>query len=345
VILPLLSVVLAACSLPGTAANSSASSATATPSAVAGIDQQRERAAAIISPSIVRIDNPGHGLGSGIVRSRDGYIVTNDHVVAGGRRFDITFANGHTTTATLVGGFPLDDLAVIKASASNLPAATFGNSSTLNVGQSVLAVGNPLGINFTVTDGIVSGLNRTVSEGPGTPPILNMVQTSASINPGNSGGALIDLKGEVIGIPTLAAVDPAFGAPANGVGFAVASNTVERIAPQLIRDGRVTNSGRAALGIVSETVTPELAARFNLPASRGVLVAQLVRNGAAEQAGIPAGSVIEQVDGKPVNHRGALIDALASKSPGDRVAVTIVTPQGRRETVHVTLGELQVGSE
>jgi S1-C subfamily serine protease len=331
--------------VPGTAANSSASGASATPSAVAGIDQQRERAAAIISPSIVRIDNPGRGLGSGIVMSRDGYIVTNDHVIAGGQRFEITFANGHTTTATLVGGFPLDDLAVIKASANNLPAATFGNSSTLNVGQSVLAVGNPLGINFTVTDGIVSGLNRTVSEGPGKPPILNMVQTSAPINPGNSGGALIDLTGHVIGIPTLAAVDPQFGTPANGVGFAVASNTVERIAPQLIRDGRVTNSGRAAIGIVSETVTPELATHFNLPIGHGVLVAQLGQNGPAEQAGIAAGSVIVEFESRAVNRSSDLIDALAAKTPGERVAVTVVNPQGRRETVHVTLGELPASQE
>jgi S1-C subfamily serine protease len=293
---------------------------------------------------VVRIDNPGRGLGSGVIMSRDGDIVTNNHVVEGGSRFEITFANGRTATAKLLGADPLDDLAVVKANAKDLPAASFGNSSTLKVGQSVLAIGNPLGINFSVTEGIVSALNRSVGEGQGQPPILHMVQTSAAINPGNSGGALIDLTGKVIGIPTLSAVDPTFGTPASGVGFAIASNTVERIAPQLVTYGKVVHSGRAAIGIYSETVTPELAAQYGLPVDHGVLVAQLVQNGPAERAGIRAGSVIVQIDSRTVNSNSDLVDVLAGKKPGDKVAVTVANPGGGRQTHHVTLSELPAGT-
>lgn len=276
--------------------------------------------------------------------SRDGYIVTNNHVVAGGNHFDVTFANGHSAGARLVGSDPLDDLAVIRVDSRDLPAAAFGNSSNLKVGQSVLAIGNPLGINFSVTEGIVSAMNRTVGEGQGRPPILNMVQTSAAINPGNSGGALIDLSGKVIGIPTLSAVDPTFGTPASGVGFAVASNTVGRIASQLIQHGKVIHSGRAAIGVAVETVTSELAARYGLPLDHGVLVAQVVAKGPAERAGVQAGSIIIELDGKPTDSTAALSDILASKKPGDTVTVRLVTHDGTHRTYSVTLGELPAGA-
>ncbi|HEX6510510.1 MAG TPA: trypsin-like peptidase domain-containing protein [Chloroflexota bacterium] len=339
-----LSLALTACSLPGSATSGPTATPATSPTNTAGGDQLLERAAAAVSPSVVRIDNPGKGLGSGVIMSRDGDIVTNDHVVTGGSRFEITFANGRTATASLLGGDPPDDLAVVRANAKDLPAATFGNSSTLKVGQSVLAIGNPLGINFSVTEGIVSALNRTVAQGQGHPPILNMVQTSAAINPGNSGGALIDLTGKVIGIPTLSAVDPTFGTPANGVGFAIASNTVERIAPQLVKYGKVVNSGRAAIGIDSETVTPELAAQYSLPTDHGVLVVQLVQNGPAARAGIPAGSVIVQIDARTLTNSSDLADFLAGKKPGDTAAVTVVRSGGGRQTYHVTLSELPVGT-
>jgi|SRR5579884_145493 len=347
-----LCVVLSACSAPG----SSATSPTPTPAPVstttlgngtstaAALDQLYERAAATVSPSVVRIDNPGKGLGSGVIMSPDGYIVTNNHVVEGGTDFDVTFANGHSTKARLIGTDPLDDLAVIKANSTHLPAAVFANSSNLKVGQTVMALGNPLGINFSVTEGIVSALNRTVGESQGRPPILNMVQTSAAINPGNSGGALIDLSGQVIGIPTLSAVDPTFGTPASGVGFAVASNTVERIAPQLIKYGHVVHSGRAAIGIGAETVTSELAARYGLPIDHGVLVAQVAQNGPAERAGISTGSIIVEVAGRSIDSTGTLSDALAGKNPGDKVAVRVVTPGGKQQTYHLTLSELAVGA-
>ncbi|MGH2347393.1 MAG: S1C family serine protease, partial [Chloroflexota bacterium] len=186
----------------------------------------REKAIAEVGPAIVEVQNVGVGLGSGVIIRKDGYIVTNHHVVAKEQKLVVVLPDGRPMTAKLVGEDAVDDLAVIKISADNLPAASFGDSSKLRVGQTVLAMGNPLGIANTVTNGIVSALNRTVREGQQTNgSILHAIQTNAAINPGNSGGALINLGGQVIGIPTLTAIDPEFNAPASGVGFAIPSNT------------------------------------------------------------------------------------------------------------------------
>ena len=197
-------------------------------------DRLREQAIAKVDTAIVRVNNVGKGLGSGVTTSANGYVVTNYHVVSGATSLTVTLADGRTLGAKLIGTDPVDDIAVIKITASRLPTASFGSSSSLRLGQTVLAIGNPLGIGTTVTDGIVSALNRTVNEGQNGPQsngsILNAVQTSAAINPGNSGGALINLAGQVVGIPTLTAVDPEFNAPASGVGFAIPSNTVQNLA-------------------------------------------------------------------------------------------------------------------
>ncbi len=257
--------------------------------------------------------------------------MTNHHVVANAQQIRVTLSNGQILTARLVGADATDDLAVIKVHASNLPAATFGDSSRLIVGQTVLAIGNPLGITRTVTDGIVSALNRTVLEGQGsTDSIRNAVQTSAPINPGNSGGALIDLAGHVIGVPTLTAVDPEFNAPAAGIGFAIPSNTVVNITSQIVRHGRVIHSGRAALGISAESVTPSLAAQFGLPVNQGVLVFGLLRGGGAQRAGIRKDDIIVKVDSHSITGLNDLVTALAAKAPGQTARVTVVTTRGQK---------------
>ncbi|NUR87543.1 MAG: PDZ domain-containing protein [Nonomuraea sp.] len=294
-----------------------------------------------VLPSIVQITTRV-GLGSGIVFDTQGHIVTNAHVVGEARQMDVTLASGGAARkAELVASFPAGDLAVIKVDdAKGLTPAAFGDSSKLRVGQIVLAMGNPLGLSGSVTNGIVSALGRTVSEpnesgSPGA-TINGAVQTSAAINPGNSGGALVDLSGKVIGIPTLAATDPDLGGgAAPGIGFAIPSNTATDIASQIVKDGKVTNSHRAALGIRGSTVVgPD-----GQPA--GVGVARVESGSAAEDAGIQQGDVIVSINGTQTPTIASLTELLTTLKPGDQVKVELLKPDGSSDTVTVTLGELQ----
>lgn len=307
-------------------------------------DTLTEQAVARVSPAIVKVENVGIGLGSGVIMSASGYVVTNDHVVKGAQRVTVTQANGTSRTAKIVGQDPVDDLAVLKIAPGNLRVAQFGNSANLIVGQTVIAIGNPLGITQTATTGIVSALNRAVSEGSGNGRLTHAVQTSAPINPGNSGGALVDLNARVIGIPTLTAVDPEFNAPASGIGFAIPSNTVKNIAGQLIKYGRVIHSGIAALQVAVTSVTPQLAAQYNLPVQHGVLIANVIAGGAAAKAGLKQNEIIVSVDGTTLNAESDLLAVLATRKPGDTVSVVVVNSSGKRSTVKVTLGELAVNS-
>jgi putative serine protease PepD len=189
-----------------------------------------------VSPSVVQIQS-ATGLGSGIVYDGRGNVVTNNHVVSGAKRFTVTLADGSKAGATLVGTDPGNDLAVIHLAGATPPPATFADSSKIGVGYLALAIGNPLGLKSSVTMGIVSSVDRTVSEGDGV-TLSSAIQTSAEINPGNSGGALVDLSGQVIGVPTLAALDPQLGnSQAPGIGFAIASNQVTSVASSLIGGG------------------------------------------------------------------------------------------------------------
>ncbi|MFJ2112534.1 MULTISPECIES: S1C family serine protease [unclassified Streptomyces] len=293
-----------------------------------------------VLPSVVQIES-GNSLGSGIAYDDRGHIVTNAHVVDGRRSFSVTVANSEQPlNARLVSSFPEQDLAVIKLDQlpPGLKAAKFGDSSKVAVGQIVLAMGSPLGLSGSVTQGIVSAVGRTVSEGStdgGTgATIPNMVQTSAAINPGNSGGALVNLDSEVIGIPTLAATDQQLGGgAAPGIGFAIPASMVKTVADQIIRYGKVTDSGRAALGITGRTV---LDAGFR-PA--GVAVVATTKGGAAAAAGIRAEDIITRVDDTPVTTIASLSEALASDKPGQKVKVTY-TRGGTAKTVEVTLGEM-----
>ncbi|MEU2283963.1 trypsin-like peptidase domain-containing protein [Streptomyces sp. NPDC013178] len=314
----------------------------AQPAAVAQADDLQsayQRVIRDVLPSVVQIQTSS-GLGSGVVYDAKGDIVTNAHVVGDERTFRVTTANSEDAlAATLVHSYPEQDLAVVRLEQvpDGLKPAAFGDSAKVAVGQIVLAMGSPLGLSSSVTQGIVSATGRTVSEGSaggGTgATIANMVQTSAAINPGNSGGALVDLDGQVIGIPTLAATDPGLGdSAAPGIGFAIPASTVRTIADQIVKNGRVTDSGRAALGITGRTVVD---ADFQ-PA--GVAVVEVRAGGAADKAGIRAGDVITGLGDTEITTITSLAEALAEDRPGERTTVTF-TREGGERTVEVTLGE------
>jgi S1-C subfamily serine protease len=311
------------------------------------IETVREAAIAKVKPAVVQINasvtdrrgNQGTQSGSGVIVDKRGYVVTNNHVVQGSQSVEVVFADGNKIENVQVAGTdPNDDLAVLKLTPpANMVVATLGDSSKLQIGEEVLAVGNPLGITETVTHGIISALDRSVSESNTTIP--NTIQTDAPINPGNSGGALADLQGNVIGIPTLTAIDPEFNAPASGVGFAIPINQVKLIVPQIIQSGTVTHTGRAALGISSQDVS-DLHDMDNLPVDHGVFVAGVQSNGPAAQAGLQQGDVIVAVDGKEIDNNASLGDVLAAKAPGAKVSVRVY--RGNQQlTFNVTLGELQ----
>ena len=279
-----------------------------------------------LSPSVVQIQSP-QGLGSGIVYDARGDIVTNNHVVAGGGPYTVT-AGSHTYPAQLVGSFPPDDLAVVRVANGHLRPAVFADSSALQVGDLAIAIGNPLGLRSSVTNGIVSAFRQGVSEGNGV-ALPAMIQTSAPINPGNSGGALADIRGRVIGIPTLAATDPQLGSAAPGIGFAIPSNLVRTIATQIIQHGHVVDSHRAYLGVNVGDTNGE-----------GVYVGNVDAGGPAARAGIEPGDVVTSIDGKPTATVDDLTSVLSELRPGTTVTVRLVTQSGARRSVRLTLGTL-----
>ncbi|MFD5125805.1 S1C family serine protease [Streptomyces sp. NPDC058385] len=293
-----------------------------------------------VLPSVVQIQASSE-LGSGIVYDDKGHIVTNAHVVGDEKTFKVTTSNSEAElTATLVYAYPAQDLAVIKLDKvpEGLKPAKFADSSKVEVGQITLAMGSPLGLSSSVTQGIVSATGRTVSENPeggGTGATIgNMVQTSAAINPGNSGGALVNLDGQVVGIPTLAATDPNMGGgAAPGIGFAIPSSMVTTVTGQVVKKGKVTDSGRAALDITGRTV---LGSSYQ---PDGVAVVDVADGGAAQKAGIQSGDVITQFDDTDVNTMVSLAEELAAHKPGDKVSVAYLR-NGAAKTVEVTLGEM-----
>jgi S1-C subfamily serine protease len=308
----------------------------------------REAVIAKVKPAVVEVNvtTPNGGaIGSGVIIDGRGYIVTNNHVVTGAQSIEVVLFDGTHLQAQLTGTDPADDLAVIKVTPpkNGLTVLPLGDSSKLTVGQDVLAIGNPLGITQTVTNGIISALNRTVSEGQGGATIPDAIQTDAPINPGNSGGALVDMQGNLIGIPTLTAIDPEFNTPASGVGFAIPSNRVATIVPQIIQSGHVTHTGRAALGVGVASVDANVQAQDNLSVDHGALIVSLTPGGAAASSGLQVGDVIVQINNSAVNDVATLSDALSTHNPGDTVAVHVY--RGSQQlTINVKLGELQAGS-
>ena len=282
-----------------------------------------------LSPSVVQIET-GSGLGSGVVFDAKGDIVTNAHVVGSATSFSV-IAGTKRYSATLVGTFVPDDIAVIRVAGAKLKPATFGNSSKLRVGDVAIAIGSPLGLRSSVTEGIVSAFRQGVSEGQneqGQPTALpSVIQTSAPINPGNSGGALADIYGRVIGIPTLAASDPQFGGTAPGIGFAIPSNLVKDIAGQIVAHGHVVDSHRAYLGIQGGDTN-----------GQGVYLGVVTPGGPAAKAGLVAGDVLVSVAGRPTPTLDALTTVLATLKPGRTVSVVILQQDGSKVTLRVTLG-------
>jgi S1-C subfamily serine protease len=329
----------------GSARTAQTESSTPTvPANAPALEQAYVSVVAKVLPSVVQITTD-RALGSGIVFDTKGDIVTNAHVVGQATKFQVRLAdNPKAIPATLVGAYPPDDLAVIKLDAppSTLHPAHFGDSSKLQAGDIVLAMGNPLGLTGSVTDGIISFTGRTVTEpaqGSSQPATLpDIIQTSAAINPGNSGGALVDLAGDVIGVPTLAALEPqsnGLGGAAPGLGFAIPSNLVTDIGGQLIaHNGHVVNSHRAELGVGVVTVVDPT----GQPAGMGVV--SVVPGGPAAAAGIQPGDVITAVNSTPVHQAADLAAALAALDPGQKAGITLTTAQSATRTVTVTLGQL-----
>ncbi|MEU0337177.1 trypsin-like peptidase domain-containing protein [Streptomyces sp. NPDC006193] len=311
----------------------------AAPMAAEDLQSRYQKVIREVLPSVVQI-RARDDLGSGVVYDGKGHIVTNAHVVGPEKTFQVTTANSEEPlTASLVYSYPEQDLAVIRL--DRLPAglkpAVLGDSEKVEVGQIVLAMGSPLGLSSSVTQGIVSATGRTVSEGDaggGTgATIANMVQTSAAINPGNSGGALVDLDGRVIGIPTLAAADPSLGnSAAPGIGFAIPASMVKTVAEQIVKEGKVVDSGRAALDITARTVVDD---RYR-PA--GAAVVSVRGGGAADRAGLRPGDIITALGDRAVTTVTSLAEALAADRPGQRTTVTFQR-DGARRTAQVTLGE------
>ncbi|MFE8943509.1 S1C family serine protease [Streptomyces sp. NPDC007856] len=323
---------------PEAARDPAASARAAAPMAAGDLQSRYQKVIKDVLPSVVQIQ-ASQELGSGVVYDGKGHIVTNAHVVGSEKTFKVTTANSEEPlTASLVYSYPEQDLAVIKLDKvpTGLRAAAFGDSEKVEVGQIVLAMGSPLGLSSSVTQGIVSATGRTVSEAPGGATgatLANMVQTSAAINPGNSGGALVNLAGQVIGIPTLAAADPQLGGnAAPGIGFAIPASMVQTIAGQIVQKGKVVNSGRAALGITARSVVDD---RYQ-PA--GVAVVTVRPGGAADRAGLRPGDVITKVGGRPISTVTSLAVALAADKPGQKTSVTYQRG-GAEKTVEVTLGE------
>jgi len=328
------------CTGPDPAPSAAPAQQAAAPRAAGDLEDRYQAVIEDVLPSVVQI-GAGDGLGSGVVYDDQGHIVTNAHVVGDDKSFDVSVATGEMVLkASLVSSYPEQDLAVIKLDdlPDGLRAAEFGNTDEVEVGQIVLAMGSPLGLSSSVTQGIVSAVGRTVSEsgsGGGTGATLaDMVQTSAAINPGNSGGALVNLDSEVIGIPTLAATDPQLGdSAAPGIGFAIPVSMVRTIADQIIESGKVTDSGRAALNITGRTVVDDA----YQPA--GVAIVSVEKGGAAEKAGMRAGDIITRIGDTRITTITSLSEALAGDEPGQKVRVTY-TRGDAAKTAEVTLGEI-----
>ena len=262
---------------------------------------------------------PSQGAGSGVIISEDGYIATNNHVVneAADEGIEVVLSDKSRYKARLVGTDPTTDLAVIKIDGENLPVAALGNSDEVQVGEWVLAIGNPLGLTSTVTAGIVSALGRNIRIIEDSYGIEDFIQTDAAINPGNSGGALVNMRGEVIGINTAIATT---NARYQGYGFAIPMNLLKTVAADLIRDGKVV---RGYIGVSIQPVDQTMASAIGLERARGVFVQSLVEGGAGEEAGLKSADVILTVDGVEVNQPNQLQRYIATRHPGDVVTLKV----------------------
>lgn len=270
-----------------------------------------------------RGDAPQSGLGSGVIVSPNGYILTNNHVVEGADEIEVILNDSRRTTAKVIGTDPDTDLAILKIELDKLPVIVLGNSDTLQVGDPVLAIGNPFGVGQTVTGGIVSALGRNQL---GINTFENFIQTDAAINPGNSGGALVDINGTLLGINT--AIYSRSGG-SMGIGFAIPVTTARQVLEAIVRDGQVT---RGWIGVEPQELTPELAETFGVSSRSGVVVTGVLQNGPAARAGVRPGDVIVAVAGKPVSTVPELLSQVAALKPGTEAAFSV---QRKADTVEL----------
>jgi serine protease DegQ len=267
-------------------------------------------------------------LGSGVIVSNTGYVLTNHHVVEAADEIEVALPDGKKLLAKVVGNDPETDLAVLRLNADNLPAITFGSSDALKVGDVVLAIGNPFGVGQTVTGGIVSALGRT---GLGINTFENFIQTDAAINPGNSGGALVDAGGNLVGINT--AIFSRSGG-SMGIGFAIPVSTAKMVLEQIVKSGSVT---RGWIGVEVQEITPTVAESFKLGSTRGALIAGVLRGGPADKAGVRPGDVLVEVEGKPVADPTTMLNLIAALAPGNNARMKL--KRGSKELeANITVG-------
>jgi Do/DeqQ family serine protease len=281
-----------------------------------------------------RDDQPQAGLGSGVIVSPEGYLLTNHHVIEGADDIEVRLADGREARAEVVGADPETDIAVLKITLSPLPVLALGDVSRLQVGDAVLAIGNPFNVGQTVTAGIVSALGRNRL---GLSTFENFIQTDAAINPGNSGGALVDARGALVGINT--AIYSQSGGSL-GIGFAVPVDLARQVMDSLVREGRVV---RGWIGVEPRELSAELAQSLSLGSERGVLITGVLRDGPAGRAGIAPGDIVIQVGTNAVSTTTELLAAVAALKPGSRTQV-VLRRSGKHRTVELTVGERPVNA-
>jgi len=272
---------------------------------------------------------PENSLGSGVIVSSQGLILTNNHVIATADSIEVALSDGRKMTATVVGTDPDTDLALIKVDANDLPAITFASSDALNVGDVVLAIGNPFGVGQTVTQGIVSALGRSHL---GINIYENFIQTDASINPGNSGGALINTEGNLVGINS--AIYSRSGG-SMGIGFAIPTTLARQVMEQIAAQGNVT---RGWIGIEAQDITPELAESFRLNKAQGALIAGVLKHSPADRAGLRSGDILVAIEGKPVTDSGSMLNLIAALQPNQKATLQIVR-DGTIANIAITIGK------
>lgn len=280
-------------------------------------------------------EQPENSLGSGVIVSADGLILTNNHVISSADQIEVALSDGSKSSATVVGTDPETDLAVLKIDRKQLPAITFSNSDQMKVGDVVLAIGNPFGVGQTVTQGIISALGRNHL---GINTFENFIQTDASINPGNSGGALIDVNGNLIGINS--AIYSRNGG-SMGIGFAIPVSIAKQVMEQITFNGSVT---RGWIGIEAQDITPELAESFNLKNVNGSLIAGVLLDSPADRAGLRPGDILIAIDNKPVSDSQAMLNLIAMLKPRDKATLAILR-SGKKMEISLIVGKRPLPSK
>jgi serine protease DegQ len=280
-------------------------------------------------------EQPENSLGSGVIVSADGLILTNNHVISSADQIEVALSDGSKSSATVVGTDPETDLAVLKIDCKQLPAITFSNSDQMKVGDVVLAIGNPFGVGQTVTQGIISALGRNHL---GINTFENFIQTDASINPGNSGGALIDVNGNLIGINS--AIYSRNGG-SMGIGFAIPVSIAKQVMEQITFNGSVT---RGWIGIEAQDITPELAESFNLKNVNGSLIAGVLLDSPADRAGLRPGDILVAIDNKPVTDSQTMLNLIAMLKPKDKATLAILRA-GKKMEISLTVGKRPLPSK